>query len=65
MSIPKVDIYDDLRANFRSWEIDCDNAEDAMTLAVTLAQRHPNVSYSECERIAQEWVGYEPEIEEC
>lgn len=64
MSIPESDIYDDLRANFRSWEIDCDNVEDAATLAATLYSRHPDVSFNECERIARDWVGYEPEEEE-
>ena len=64
MTIPKLDIYDDLRANFRSWETDCDNAEDAMNLACQLYERHPEISMKECERIANDWVEYEPEDEE-
>lgn len=64
MSIPKIDIYDDLKANCRSWESDCDNEQDAMTLACYLYSRHPDVSLKECQRIANAWVGYEPVNEE-
>lgn len=64
MTIPKIDIYDDLRANFRSWEVDCDNNIDAISLAGILYQRHPQIQLSEVQRIADEWVGFEREDED-
>ena len=62
MSIPKVDISDDLKANFRSWEIDCDNEEDTKTLAYELMSRH-HILFKEAYDWACHWTGYEPESE--
>lgn len=55
----EIDISDDLRANFRSWEHDCNDLESALQLAATLHSRHPDVELLECERLAKEWVGYD------
>jgi len=61
--IPKVDISDDLKANFRSWEKDCDNKEDATTLTYELMSRH-RISFKEAYGWACHWVGYEPTEED-
>ena len=50
---------DDLRANFRSWEMDHDNEEDAMSLFNILLGRHPNYSINALKKLAYDWVGCE------
>lgn len=60
----EVDIMDDLKSNFRSWEIDHDNEDDANGLFVTLMTRHPDVEAEKVREIAYQWVGYEPKEEE-
>ena len=50
---------DDLKANFRSWEYDHDNAEDANGLFNILVQRHPNEDKGKLKDLAFSWVGFE------
>lgn len=50
---------DDLKANFRSWEYDHDNAEDANGLFNILVQRHPNEDEKKLKDLAFHWVGFE------
>ena len=52
---------DDLKANFRSWEQDCDNEEVANSLYHILASRHPGEDEEELKSLAYDWVGYEDE----
>jgi len=52
---------DDLKANFRSWEMDHDNEEDANELFGILVGRHPNQHPELLRERAYEWVGYEQE----
>lgn len=58
------DILDDLKSNFRSWEIDCDDEDSANSLINILQSRHPELSNDKIKEIAYHWVGYEPEIED-
>lgn len=55
-----MNYYDDLKSNFRSWEQDCDNINDAETLFATLQSRHRDVSETELREAAYDWVGYNP-----
>jgi hypothetical protein len=50
---------DDLKANFRSWEIDCDNEESAEELAGILSDRHPDYDFEDLRKMAYDWVGCE------
>ena len=59
-----VNLSDDLKSNFRSWEIDCDNEEDAYALVSIISRRHPKVPY---EKVVEEcfyWVEYDGEEDE-
>lgn len=58
-----TEVTDDLKANFRSWENDCEG--DAEKLANILLSRHSSFSYAEMLKLAMEWVGApeEPETE--
>jgi hypothetical protein len=53
---------DDLKANFRSYEYDCDNADDTNILINELCTRHPEVRESEVREIAAEWTRYSENI---
>lgn len=53
-------LLDDLKANFRSWEIDNDNEDDANGLVLILMLRHPYLPQDVIEYWAYEWTGYEP-----
>ena len=50
---------DDLKANFRSWEYDHDNEDDAKGLFDILCERHPDFDKDELEEMAYHWVGLE------
>ena len=50
---------DDLKANFRSWEQDCDNEESAEELFNILSDRHPDFDAEELRQMAYDWVGCE------
>jgi hypothetical protein len=52
-------VLDDLKSNFRSWEYDHDNAEDANGLFNILVERHPDEDEDELKDLAFSWVGYE------
>jgi hypothetical protein len=56
----KIDISDDLKSNFRSWEQDCDNEEDAEKLFNIIVDRHPDVAEDIIRQMVNHWVGYEP-----
>lgn len=58
-----MNYLDDLKANFRSWEYDCDNINDANNLWAVLMQRHPNVDPKMLQSAAYHWVGYPLESE--
>lgn len=52
-----VDVLDDLKSNFRSWEIDHDTIEDAEKLTDLLKERHPEVDQSKLRQMAMDWCG--------
>jgi hypothetical protein len=52
-----VGIKDDLKANFRSWEQDCDNEEDVMLLTSIMIQRHPGIDPEVTRQLCYDWVG--------
>lgn len=53
-----MEISDDLKSNFRSWETDCDNAEDTQSLANILSCRYPEMSSDKIYEIAKDWTGF-------
>jgi hypothetical protein len=55
-----LNLSDDLKANFRSWEHDSDNEADTNSLISALSVRHPNVPYETIVQWATHWTGYEP-----
>lgn len=55
----KVEASDDLKSNFRSWESDCDNQEDADFLFFQMSARHPDVGSAWLRELCDNWVGYE------
>lgn len=57
-----LELSDDLKSNFRSWESDHEN--DAEGLAGILSERHPEIAYSEILETAKHWVGAPEEPEE-
>lgn len=59
-----VNVSDDLKSNFRSWEYDHDNEKDAEGLFAILKDRHPNESDEKLKQMAYNWVGYEEKIDE-
>lgn len=53
----RVEVSDDLKSNFRSWEYDNDNKEDTEKLARELKSRH-KLTFNEAYEIAADWTGY-------
>ena len=53
----KVEVLDDLKANFRSWEQDHDTVEDAEGLYNILKERHPEEDDAYLKSQAYHWVG--------
>ena len=53
------ELSDYLKANCRSWEQDCDNAEDTNSLANDLSNRFPNIPFNDVYQAAKDWTGYE------
>ncbi|MCK9415543.1 hypothetical protein M0Q97_02660 [Candidatus Dojkabacteria bacterium] len=51
--------FDDLKANFRSWQYDHDNYDDAIGLFNILVARHPKEDEDKLKELAFNWVGYE------
>ena len=49
-------ISDDLKSNFRSWEIDNDNSDSLYQLATILSDRH-GIDYEEALTISADWIG--------
>lgn len=62
-NISELDISDDLKSNFRSWEFDHNNERDAYALSNILTSRHPDIPFEKIQEIAYEWVGYYPNEE--
>ena len=58
-----VEMTDDLKSNFRSWERDSDNEEDAERLTHILIDRYPEVDPEAIRQTAYDWVGYEDVVE--
>lgn len=50
---------DDLKANFRSWELDHNTEEDAEELSRILQERHPEVDGMKLRELAYDWCGCE------
>ena len=48
------EFFDDLKSNFRPWEQDCDNIEDAKQLTSIMINRHPE----EDPNIIKDWCWY-------
>jgi len=55
---------DDLKSNFRSWESDHDNEDDANGLFSILMTRHPKENEAKLRKLAFDWVGYEEVTED-
>ncbi len=55
----KVELSDELKSNFRSWEYDCDTERMTIKLATILKQRHPAATYELCYEFAKDWTGYD------
>lgn len=54
-----IELRDDLKSNFRSWESDHDNVGDAQLLCSIMRERHPNEPLARVKEIVYHWVGYE------
>lgn len=52
-----VDVLDDLKSNFRSWEYDHNTIEDVEKLTSQLKDRHPEVDDSKLRQMAMDWCG--------
>ena len=59
-----VDVSDDLKSNFRSYEYDHDNEEDANGLWNILIERHPDEDPEKLKEFAYNWTGYESKVDE-
>lgn len=59
-----VELSDDLKSNFRSWESDHDNYEDAEGLFNILTDRHSDVPVDKVRELAYHWVGYEESVDD-
>jgi hypothetical protein len=58
-SAGSVDVLDDLKSNFRSWEYDHDSIEDVEELTSMLKERHPGTDESKLRQMAMDWCGCE------
>lgn len=54
----ETEISDDLKANFRSWEKDCDNQECFDNLCAIMSERHPNLEPDTIAEICGNWIGF-------
>lgn len=52
------ELLDDLKANFRTWEQDCDNLECFDKLTAIMSDRHPNIEPDTIAEICADWIGY-------
>ena len=59
----KGQIQDDLKANFRGWELGCDNPTSTEKLAKILLMRHPDASFDMAYTSACHWTGYDDNYE--
>jgi len=55
----KIEASDDLKSNFRSWEIDHNDEQSADALFYTMTARHPQCKSSWLQKLCDNWVGYE------
>ena len=53
------ELKDYLKSNCRSWENDCDNYDDTVSLTNHLQEKYPNLSFDEIFDIAKDWTGFE------
>jgi len=53
------ELRDYLKSDCRSWEYDCDNYDDTVSLTNHLQQRFSDLSFDEIFNIAKDWTGYE------
>jgi hypothetical protein len=53
-----VDVLDDLKSNFRSWEVDHDTIEHVEELTGLLKERHPEVDESKLRQMAMDWCDF-------
>lgn len=60
----KVEASDDLKANFRSWEADHDNQEDADSLFFEMSARHPHCKSAWLRELCDNWVGYDRDAQD-
>lgn len=57
----KIEVYDDLKSNFRAWEINgCESEEELQELISILELRHPACPIKELYNIVIDWTGYQP-----
>lgn len=57
-------IRDDLKANFRKFEIDADNKKDTEDLFRKLQKKYKKVDSEELWQLAKDWTGYEEDLDE-
>jgi hypothetical protein len=65
----EIEPSDDLKANFRSWEIDMNETPEelenkANELLGILRGRHPDKEENGLKELAYDWVGYEELLED-
>lgn len=56
------ELSDYLKANCRSWEIDCNNEPDTLDFAIHLSTRFPEIPFEQIYETSKNWTGYEPEL---
>lgn len=53
-----AELLDDLKANFRSWEQDCNNQECFDKLTALMSERHPNLEPDTIAETCANWIGF-------
>ena len=53
------EIRDYLKSNCRSWEYDCDNYDDTVSLTNHIHDKYPELTFEEIFDVVKDWTGYE------
>jgi hypothetical protein len=59
-----MELNDYLKSNCRSWEYDCDNYNDTITLANHLQTIFPDLSFDYVYEKAKHWTGFNDESDD-
>ena len=63
-AVQQIELSDYLKSSCRSWEQDCDNEKDTLSLANFLQERFEYLPFDKILQAAKDWTGYkEPEEE--